>query len=92
MNTTLEILKTPPEFRIVELSSLTPLEGSGRAAYIESRLWKLAQAGTRSQDIETLLLLILTILGLLTVSYGVAEAFSFAANDPFGTVIMHLLR
>jgi hypothetical protein len=91
--TTLAILKTlPREARIVELSTFVPAEGSKQAPSIESRLWKLAAAETRSKGIETLLLLICTILGLLTVTYGMEQVFSFAENDSFSTVIMQLLR
>jgi hypothetical protein len=67
--TTLATLKTlPHESRIFEFSVFTPPEASKSAPSIESRLWKLAEAETRSQKIETLLLLIFTILGLLTVA------------------------
>jgi hypothetical protein len=44
-----------------------------QAPFVESRLWKLATAEKRSQGIETLLLLIFTILALLTVAYGMEQ-------------------
>src|ERR1700688_1689294 len=79
---TLAILKTlPRESRIVELSTFMPAEGSMQAPFVESRLWKLATAEKRSQGIETLLLLIFTILALLTVAYEMEQVFSFAEND-----------
>jgi hypothetical protein len=87
--TTLATLKTLP--RESSFAFKSP-EVSKRAPSIESRLWKLAEAETRSQEIETFLLLIFTILGLLTVAYGMEHVFSFSENGAFGTVIMHLLR
>ena len=90
---TLATLKTlPRETRIFEVSAFAPPKGAKATPSIESRLWKLAEAETRSQEIETLLLLIFTVLGLLTVAYGMEQVFSFAENNPIGAVILHLLR
>ena len=82
----------PRESRNLELAASTPPEASKAAPSIESRLWKLAEAETRGQELESLLLLIFTILGSVTVAYGMEHVFSFAENSSFGTVIMHLLR
>jgi hypothetical protein len=90
--TTFTTLKALPyESRIFEVPSSTIAEASKAAPSIESRLRKLAEAETRSQEIETFLLLIFGILGLLTVAYGMEQIFSFAGSDSIGTVIVHLL-
>jgi hypothetical protein len=91
--TTLASLKTlPRESRTFELSLYTPPEANKATPSIESRLGKLAEVETRSQEIETLLLLIFIFLGSLAVAYGMEQVFSFAQNNSFGTGIMQLLR
>jgi hypothetical protein len=94
MNATIlaNIRTLPRESGNFELSPFAPPEGTEAASSIESRLWKLAETETLGQELESLLLLIFTILGSVTVAYGMEHVFSFAENSSFGTVIMHLLR
>jgi hypothetical protein len=47
---------------------------------IETQLWKLAATETVSLSIETLLLLLVMVFGLITVAYGVEQVFSFFAE------------
>jgi hypothetical protein len=78
----------PHQFRIVEVSAFAPPEHSKAEKQIDSRLWKLAATETRTQEIETILLLIFVTLGLLAVAYGMEHVLSFAENNSLGTVIM----
>ena len=59
---------------------------------IESRLWKLAAIETLSLEIETVLLLVIGILGVAMFVYGMEQVFSFAQNDAVATGITHLLH
>jgi hypothetical protein len=83
MNTTTPptLKALPSESRTFEVSPSRLPQARKGAPFIESCLWKLAKNETRSQDIETLLLLIFGILGLLTVAYGIERIFSFVANN-----------
>jgi hypothetical protein len=52
----------------------------------------LAKTETLSQEIETFLLLLVGILGLLTIAYGLEQVFSFIQSEPVATGIAHLTR
>ena len=75
---------SPRESRIVETSDFAAKEESKTAPSIESRLWKWAAIETLSVEIETLLLLIVGILGLATFTYGIEQVFSLAVNHSVG--------
>jgi hypothetical protein len=76
--------KSPRESRIVKTSDVAAPEENKTAPSIEARLWKLAAIETLSVEIETLLLLIVGILGLATFNYGIEQVFSLAVNHSVG--------
>jgi hypothetical protein len=82
----------PDDCRTDEVSPcvLTEVQGKESTPSIESRLLKLAAIETLSLEIETLLLLLIGILGLATVLYGTEQVFSFVQNVLSG--ITHLFR
>jgi hypothetical protein len=52
----------------------------------------LAATETLSLEIETILLLLVGILGLVTIAYGLEQVFSFMQSEPVATGMAHLLR
>ena|ERR1700758_2266448 len=82
----------PDDCRTEEVSPcvLTEVQGKESTPSIESRLLKLAAIETLSLEIETLLLLLIGILGVATVLYGTEQVFSFVQNVVSG--ITHLFH
>jgi hypothetical protein len=77
-----------------EVSSSILSEGLRKetAMSIESRLLKLAATETLSLEIETVLLLLIGILGLAMFAYGMEQVFSFVQNDAVSAAITRLLH
>ena len=84
--------RLPSQSRVVEDTSFETRKSNESAPSIASRLGKLAATETLSQEIETILLLLVGILGLLTIAYGLEQVFSFIQSEPVATGIAHLTR
>ena len=84
--------RLPSQSRVVEDTSFETRKSNESAPSIASRLGKLAATETLSQEIETFLLLLVGILGLVTIAYGLEQVFSFMQSEPVATGMAHLLR
>ena len=84
--------RLPSQSGVVEDASFATRKSNESAPSIESRLGKLAATETLSLEIETFLLLLVGILGLVTIAYGLEQVFSFMQSEPVATGIAHLLR
>jgi len=81
-----EIIFTGKEFRFLVddlIMGVMRKKSDWTTPSTRSRLWKLAASETSSLEIETLLLLLVGILGLATVAYGMEQIFSFLHNQTF---------
>jgi hypothetical protein len=84
--------RLPSQSSVVEDASFATRKSNESAPSIESRVGKLAATETLSLEIETLLLLLVGILGLVTIAYGLEQVFSFMQSEPVATGIALLLR
>jgi hypothetical protein len=84
--------RLPSQSGVVEDASFATRKSGEAAPSIESRLGKLAATETLSLEIETILLLLVGILGLVTIAYGLEQVFSFMQSEPVATGMAHLLR
>jgi hypothetical protein len=82
----------PSQSSVVEDASFATRKANEAAPSIESRVGKLAKRETLSQEIETFLLLVVGILGLVTIAYGLEQVFSFIQSEPVASGIALLLR
>ena len=89
--TTLEPADTfLPQSAVVE--GFATSKSNGTTPSIASRLEKLAATETLSLEIETLLLLLIFLLGLLMMAYGWEQIFSIWQNASVSNDLRHLLR
>ena len=83
--------RLPSQSGVVEDASFATRKSGEAAPSIESRLGKLAATETLSLEIETFLLLLVGILGLVTIAYGLEQVFSFMQSGPVAMGIGFLL-
>jgi hypothetical protein len=84
--------RLPSQSSLVEDASFATRKSNESAPTIESRLGELAKKETLVLEIETFLLLLVGILGLVTIAYGLEQVFSFIQSEPVATGIALLLR
>ena len=84
--------RLPSQSSLVEDASFATRKSNESAPSIESRVGELAKKVTLVLEIETFLLLLVGILGLLTIAYGLEQVFSFIQSEPVATGIAHLTR
>ncbi|HWY92465.1 MAG TPA: hypothetical protein VNY04_06145 [Chthoniobacterales bacterium] len=82
----------PLQSGVAGVPAFSKKKSKGTTPSIESRLWKLAATETLSLEIETVLLLLVGILGLATVAYGMQQVFSFVQNEAFAACITNFQR
>ena len=94
MNATLlkSMERLPSQSSLVEDASFATRKSNESAPSIESRVGELAKKETLVLEIETFLLLLVGILGLVTIAYGLEQVFSFMQSEPVATGIALLLR
>ena len=91
--TTLKSLeRLPSQSSIVEDASFATRKSNEAVPSVESRLGKLAATETLSVEIETFLLLLVGILGLVTIAYGLEQVFSFMQSGPVAMNIALLFK
>ena len=84
--------RLPSQSSLVEDASFATRKSNESAPSIESRVGELAKKETLVLEIETFLLLLVGILGLVTIAYGLEQVFSFMKSEPVATGIALLLR
>jgi len=94
MNATMlkSLERLPSQSSLVEDASFATRKSNESAPSIESRVGELAKKETLVLEIETFLLLLVGILGLVTIAYGLEQVFSFMQSEPVATGIALLLR
>ena len=84
--------RLPSQSSLVEDASFATRKSNESAPSIESRVGELAKKETLVLEIETFLLLLVGILGLVTIAYGLEQVFSFIQSEPVATGIAHVSR
>jgi len=84
--------RLPSQSSLVEDASFATRKSNESAPSIESRVGELAKKETLVLEIETFLLLLVGILGLVTIAYGLEQVCSLMQSETVTTGIVLLLR